>query len=239
MSRKNTEEEHIIAVFKSRERAKIQKLKIKERVRVSNENVKNGLPVDPWVIEYRFKNNKTKSNWILKQPAKEKKVRVANSGCFKKGDIPKTKLSPENKLKSIIKGRERSNIWQRNNKEKVNEWARKRRENPDIKIKCNLRKRLSFLLRKNIISKTEQTFDLLGISIQDFMKYLESKFQEGMTFENYGQWHLDHIKPCYYFDLTKLEDREKCFHFSNIQPMWAVDNLRKNKNLHYEKTGRP
>ncbi len=93
-----------------------------------------------------------------------------------------------------------------------------------------MRKRLSFLLRKSIVSKTEQTFELLGISLTEFKAYLQENFKEGMTFENYGQWHLDHKKPCYYFDLTKLEDRQACFHYTNIQPMWAIDNLKKNRH---------
>ena len=229
MSRINTPEEQQLAKLRVNESSKRTKLKIKERIKISNYNESIGLPPDNWVVEYRKKNNDIKAKWKEKQPKKIDE-RKANSGSFKKGLVPKHSHTPEQRSESLIKWRENTKLWHKNNKERINELARKRRENPSVKIKCNLSKRLSFLLRKNIVSKTEQTFDLLGISLPEFMKYLEEKFTDGMTFENYGKWHLDHKKPCYYFDLTKEEDRKKCFHYTNIQPMWAIDNLKKNRH---------
>lgn len=229
MSRKNTPEQRAAAILLNKERAKIYKQKIKERVRISNEAEANGLPPDPWVVDFRLKNNSIKAKWKASKP-KSTYIPKANSGSFKKGLVPKNKQTPERRAESIKKWRAITQKWQSDNKDRVNELARKRRENPDVKIKCNLRKRLSFLLRKSIVSKTEQTFELLGISLTEFKAYLQENFKEGMTFENYGQWHLDHKKPCYYFDLTKLEDRQACFHYTNIQPMWAIDNLKKNRH---------
>ena len=232
MSRKNTLEEQKLAIIKSRERSNIYKQKIKERIRLSNENEAKGLVADPWVIEYRTKNNLIKANWKKKQPQKKYKPKTANSGSFKKGMIPFNKHSPEQQKESIKKWRENTKKWHQENKERVNESARLRKQNNlSNKLKANLRKRLSTLLRMSIVRKTEQTLDLLGLSMPEFMTYLESKFTEGMSFENYGKWHLDHIIPCYHFDLTKIQDRKKCFHYSNIQPMWAIDNLKKNKRL--------
>jgi hypothetical protein len=71
--------------------------------------------------------------------------------------------------------------------------------------------------------------ELLGCSISDFRKYLEKQFSEGMTWDNHGfnGWHIDHIKPCASFDLTIPEEQQKCFHYSNMQPLWAQDNLSK------------
>jgi len=70
--------------------------------------------------------------------------------------------------------------------------------------------------------------DLIGASPSFVMGYLEAKFTEGMTWENYGHgWHVDHILPCCSFDLTKEEEQKKCFHYSNLQPLWAEDNLKK------------
>lgn len=51
-----------------------------------------------------------------------------------------------------------------------------------------------------------------------------------MTLVNHGLWHIDHIKPCCSFDLTKADQQRECFHFTNLQPLWAKDNLRKNKH---------
>ena len=54
-----------------------------------------------------------------------------------------------------------------------------------------------------------------------------------MTWENHGQygWHVDHIKPCALFDLTKIEEQKKCFHYTNLQPLWWRDNIK--KSHHY------
>ena len=82
-------------------------------------------------------------------------------------------------------------------------------------------------LKGNI--KSAKTLTLLGCSIPEFMKHLESQFQPGMTWENYGLfgWHRDHIRPCASFDLSQPEEQAKCFHYTNFQPLWAKDNLAK------------
>jgi len=69
--------------------------------------------------------------------------------------------------------------------------------------------------------------DLIGESPQFVKNYLTLKFTDGMSWENHGKWHIDHIKPCCSFDLTKPEEQQKCFHYTNLQPLWAKDNLRK------------
>ena len=70
---------------------------------------------------------------------------------------------------------------------------------------------------------------LVGCGIDFLKKHLESKFENGMTWDNYGVngWHMDHIKPCAAFDLTLDEQQKECFHYTNIQPLWAKDNVRK------------
>jgi len=80
--------------------------------------------------------------------------------------------------------------------------------------------------------KSKRTMELLGTSIDNFWSHLESKFKPGMSRNNYGKrWHIDHVVPCAYFDLTKPEEQFKCFHYTNLQPLWAKENLKKGAKL--------
>lgn len=100
----------------------------------------------------------------------------------------------------------------------------------------NLRSRISHALKRN--SKFSHTLALLGCSIEDFKKYLESKFKSNMSWENYGVkgWHIDHIKPCASFDLTNIEEQKRCFHYTNLQPLWAGEKLRKGSKVNFNKS---
>ena len=111
------------------------------------------------------------------------------------------------------------------NREKLNKYVTDRLKTD---IQFRMRFYLSSSLRKHIQRKTKSTIDYLGCSIIFFMDYIASKFIEGMSWDNYGKvWHLDHILPCRAFDLSKQEEISKCFHYSNFQPLFAVDNLKK------------
>ena len=74
--------------------------------------------------------------------------------------------------------------------------------------------------------------ELVGCSIDELKKHLEIKFKKGMSWNNYGKWHVDHVVPVDFFDLTKIEEQKKCFHYSNLQPLWAQDNLKKGGKSH-------
>jgi hypothetical protein len=108
-------------------------------------------------------------------------------------------------------------------------WEEKYRQKIEIRIKQNLRRRIIHVLKGE--SKSESSMKLLGCTIEFFMTYLESMFDTRMNWDNYGQfgWHIDHIKPCYAFDL-RIEDQQKlCFHYTNLRPLWWKDNLEKSK----------
>jgi len=72
---------------------------------------------------------------------------------------------------------------------------------------------------------------ILAFSARRIVKHLESQFKEGMTWDNYGRgtnnWSIDHIIPCSNFDLTKIEEQQKCFHYTNLQPLWTTENSSK------------
>ena len=75
--------------------------------------------------------------------------------------------------------------------------------------------------------KSKSTLQLLGASVDQVWNYLESQFQPGMTRQNHGLWHLDHKRPCASFDLNDPKQQAICFHYTNLQPLWAKDNLKK------------
>ena len=118
--------------------------------------------------------------------------------------------------------------WRQDNKEKLNAYRRQlKQKDPNFKVACALRSRISSLIRAAGVKKNHRSTELLGCSIDDFRKHLEFLFRDGMRWDNYGKWHIDHIVPCCCFDLTKVEEQKKCFHYSNQQPLWASENLHK------------
>lgn len=117
------------------------------------------------------------------------------------------------------------------NKDDINAYFRNKYSN-DIKrrISSCLRSRLNKALKGNI--KSAGTIELLGCSIEELKKHLQSKFTEGMSWENYGQWHIDHVKPLANFDLTNKDEQKQACHYTNLQPLWAEDNI--SKGSYYE-----
>ena len=102
----------------------------------------------------------------------------------------------------------------------------------NYKLTKVLRARIRMALKHN--SKKSRTTELLGASISVVWNYLEKKFKPGMTRKNHGLWHIDHIKPCASFDLTKPEEQAKCFHYTNLQPLWAKENISKGAKYEME-----
>jgi hypothetical protein len=96
-------------------------------------------------------------------------------------------------------------------------------------INFKIRHYLSTRLYKALkgYSKSKRTLELLGCSIDRLKQHLESQFTKGMSFNNYGKWHIDHIKPCARFNLSLVSEQRSCFNYTNLQPLWAVENLRK------------
>jgi hypothetical protein len=82
-----------------------------------------------------------------------------------------------------------------------------------------------------LIKKSKSTQELIGCDIEQLWIHLEKSFKSGMTRKNYGKWHVDHIIPCASFDLTKPEEQAKCFHYTNLQPLWASENLAKGSKI--------
>jgi len=90
-------------------------------------------------------------------------------------------------------------------------------------------------MRAIIAIKTSREINQIGCSLEKLINHLKGQFTEGMGWENYGnkkgQWSIDHIKPCNVFDLTVDEERKACWHYTNLQPIWHVDNMKKGKKI--------
>ena len=124
-----------------------------------------------------------------------------------------------------------------NNLEKINQLnaayiREKYKTDLNYKLKKLLGARIRMALKHN--SKKSRTTELLGASISVVWNYLEKKFKPGMTRKNHGLWHIDHIRPCASFDLTKPEEQVKCFHYTNLQPLWAKENISKGAKYEME-----
>jgi len=101
----------------------------------------------------------------------------------------------------------------------------RRRNDLNFKMRTNLSRRITMVLKG--INKSVPNLKLLGCSIDLLKFHLQSKFKLGMSFSNYGLWEIDHIIPCCSFDLSKPSEQRKCFHYTNLQPLWAKENREK------------
>lgn len=119
-----------------------------------------------------------------------------------------------------------SRKWRKENpSHKRNRW----RSDPVYRLKELLRARLWKAL--NGKSKPESTMALVGCSEAELKEYIQGLFQGGMTWENQGKWHIDHIVPLSTFDLSDTEQLRSATHFTNLQPLWAFDNQTKAASL--------
>ena len=132
----------------------------------------------------------------------------------------------------------RKKKYQKENLHKNRERERlKYNTDPMFRMRKILRAQVTYSIKRgfNLGQKCKPTLKLLDIpSIEWFWKYIQSKFKPGMTVENQGKWHIDHIIPCASFDLRCPVQQIACFHYSNLQPLWAEDNLKKKDKLNYD-----
>jgi hypothetical protein len=135
----------------------------------------------------------------------------------------------ENYAKNRAKRRAQAKDYNRRNLKKLN-LARVIKRRTDVQFACRLRIRnriRKILLRVPTDGGKSDYIELLGCPISEFIHYLESKFAPGMTWENRNEWHIDHKRPLRSFDLTDPVQHAAAFHYTNLQPLWALDNLRK------------
>lgn len=105
----------------------------------------------------------------------------------------------------------------------------KQNQRPEFRMRANLRRRVHKALKG--VCKSASTLDLLGCLMPELKRHIERLFKPGMTWENYGPvWHIDHVRPCASFNLLDLEHQRACFNWTNLQPLFAVENIKKGDN---------
>ena len=140
-----------------------------------------------------------------------------------------------NKKRYRDKNKEKIKKYQQNNKQKLRNYMKEYRKE---KYDKDIQFRISTILRSRLGKAIKDEFKIgsaikdLGCSITELKSYLESKFLTGMTWDNYGLdgWHIDHIKPLSAFNLSDRKQILEACHYTNLQPLWAKDNLSKSDN---------
>lgn len=188
---------------------------------------------------------------LIRQREYNKKYRLSNKGkLWEKNYI-------RNYKERYQREKEKRKKWQQNNKEWLRDYRQRNKEtlsvqeknrmlNPNYRIAKLLRSRVWGVLKNK--RKSASTITLLGCTVEEFKNYFESKFTDGMTWFLFisGEIHIDHIRPCCSFNLEKEEEQRRCFHYSNLQPLWAttrvingityIGNINKNDKYYINNT---
>jgi hypothetical protein len=163
-----------------------------------------------------------------------KKYYIKNEQKIKKRVSDYRKSNPD-KIKEIrqkIYERDKERIlkvnklYRENNKEKRNEYTRNKKSNdPIFKLKHLMNSRIRIFMKSRNIQKHNKTFDIVGCTPQELKEHLEFKFKDGMSWDNQGEWHIDHIVPL--SSGKTVDEIIKLCHYTNLQPLWAIDNMKK------------
>jgi len=165
-----------------------------------------------------------------------KLCREAKKKAYRQSEAGKAKINAYQKAyrqteagKAGIKAYRQSEAGKAYKKAYNKAWHKnRRRTDPVYKLQCNLRSGFGNWIKGH--TKTCKTEQYVCCTYKELLDHLESQFEEGMTWENHGQWQIDHFKAQSRFDPTIEEEAFKCWHYTNLQPMWAeINNSWKDK----------
>jgi len=215
-----------------------------KKIKPINEFYKNKQKRDGLYCWCKYCERERYNLWKLNNPekVKEKYRRIKRRNLekdkirfreYKKNNREKIKIKSHiyyELNKEIIK--KRNKRWYENNKEHIKQYRKKYYQ--DIykyNIKAKISKRMSCAIWRSLkMGKNGNHWkDLVGFTLQELMQHLENQFREGMSWDNYGKWHIDHIRPVSNFNFSSYKDSEfkECWALENLQPLWAKENLIK------------
>jgi hypothetical protein len=181
-----------------------------------------------WREKNKIKHREYKKKWRLKNLEKVKLQDKIKRKKYKTKIAEKSKDYYYKNKKRILKY---AKLYRDKNREKINIQKRKYTKLYEQRLEVKIVKRLRGRIRHALQNarKSNTTLNLTGVNIIELKKYLESTFKKGMSWEKFkkGKIHIDHIRPCSSFDLSKPEEQAKCFHYTNLQALWAHENLSK------------
>ena len=161
--------------------------------------------------------------------------------CEKVDRIKNFERDKELKKNWIIRNKEKDLLSKRRyadaNRENIAKWKKDYRKDYEFnKLKTDIQHRLRNRIRARLHAsyiKTGSTVEFLGCSLEEFKLHIESKFEPDMTWDNWSRtgWHIDHIKPLSSFNLEDIEQLKEACNYSNLQPLWAEDNLKKSSKV--------
>lgn len=163
------------------------------------------------------------------------KVRARTQRWLEANADRKRETNRQWKLRNPDKVMEQGKEWWASNKEKGREYAQKRTSTPRGKLEASVRSGIYSRLSREAGRKGKaRTFDLLGYTVEDLVNHLERQFTKGMSWFNYGEWHVDHIVPVSSFNYETFHDPEfrSAWALSNLRPLWGRDNYSKGAKRH-------
>ena len=171
----------------------------------------------------QYMKKKRKDPEFRKLQSQRKKERRITDDEYRKRENKKQRKREKERRRTDDEYRRRVNreIYERR-KERM-------KSDPVYRFKFKIRKRIRIILKERGYTKKSKTHEILGISYEEFSLYMERQFVKGMSWDNYGEWHIDHIIP---LATAQCEnDVIRLNHYSNLQPLWAHDNLSKGSKI--------
>lgn len=205
---------------------KLQEIKPKCFVCGCGLDVSKNIENNTYCSEYcKQRSNNIRKCFVCGDNFDRSKYNIKHMYCSQKcKENGRYKKNPKKVLKENKK-------WRNRNKNYVSD-----RYKTDINFKLRrlFRCRIKYAIKKGSNAKKAYgTEKLIGCTFQEAREHIEKQFKVGMTWENHGRygWHIDHIIPCASFDLTDIEQQKKCFNYTNLQPLWAEENIAKGARL--------